>query len=704
MAGAQGPRRLALLAALAATALALPASESAAEPASPAPPLRPVDARLTGGSKYDYLHCVAAGPDGTVAAGGMTGDRDLPLRRALQVRWSDTSDGYLLQVDGTGARVLFCTWLGGSRWDSVHSCAVGPDGSLYAAGATWSPDFPATDGALQEGNPEEGRAFLARIDPRKGEFLFSALLDVRETMNIDARTPMAVAGDGSVVLAGRTTASRIGASPDGPDFHPGADVAFVGRVAADGRSFLWRVPLPSHEGTVEPAAVALSPDGSVLVTGTVGRWRDNRSPAGPPRMLERNAFAARLTAGGTLAWFRVPEREGFSQGDALVVDAEGVAWIAGTAALKGGFPSRREEPGPTGIRPGSRIFLLRLDPAGKELSRCVIEGSVHEDRPSLALRPGGGVFVAGRTGSPELGADASGDDGDPAGPMGRRFVVEVDAEGEVGEPFLLRLPPTEFEGPAAAAPDGDLFVATTLTTPRTRGVLVRCSSRPGAAAGKGKGRGPVLPRLPGWGPTFDLPGVDVAEEEGKGREGSGAGEAGEPGSPGGEGGPAAAGGGEAAGGGPVDGGGGVAAEDTLEVHRGILRDRLEAERDFFLLEARLRGEAEPGEGLDAFDPGTMRLCVTAGDRLYPLVIEIPPGDPGWKERKEVLLWESPEDGKFRVSLRLQRDTGRFTLTARGFDFPGPQANPVAVTVEGLSNLGTHAARWKVRGEGRLEFK
>ena len=58
---------------------------------------------------------------------------------------------YLVEQDGSG-NVLYATYLGGSSQDGATAIATDPQGNIYVAGYSYSPDFPVTAGAAQARN------------------------------------------------------------------------------------------------------------------------------------------------------------------------------------------------------------------------------------------------------------------------------------------------------------------------------------------------------------------------------------------------------------------------------------------------------------------------------------------------------------------------------------------------------------------------
>src|SRR5512140_337001 len=119
----------------------------------------------------------------------------LALFSATPVLASDPTLVYSLRLGGTGGRSGLYT----SAYDSATAVAVAPDGSVWVAGTTWSPDFPLV-------NPLTGQlptflhsaSFLARVSADGSTLLSSTCFPA----TIHA---IAVDASGSVYVAGSTT-------------------------------------------------------------------------------------------------------------------------------------------------------------------------------------------------------------------------------------------------------------------------------------------------------------------------------------------------------------------------------------------------------------------------------------------------------------------------------------------------------------------
>jgi hypothetical protein len=165
-----------------------------------------------GGGGVDIPLAMDVDPKGVVYLGGSTTSTNFPLGGAVpQVTGAATTvDGFVLQlfpdVGGTDA-LLFATYLGGATGDDVvNGIAVGPDGMAYVIGTTKSSDFPVTGDAYQTSQWGPSDAFITKIDPVAGVFVYSTYLGGES--NDDGRAIL-VGPNGLVYFAASTTSDNF---------------------------------------------------------------------------------------------------------------------------------------------------------------------------------------------------------------------------------------------------------------------------------------------------------------------------------------------------------------------------------------------------------------------------------------------------------------------------------------------------------------
>jgi hypothetical protein len=137
---------------------------------------RLVWATRTGGSDWDAVGDIYVARDGSIYALGSTRSADFPTTPdAVQRRFGGPDrDGILLKLDSKG-KIVYSTFLGGSKNDEPTSMAIAEDGAVFVAGVTMSQDFPGSRVA-QYGPGGQADGFVARFRPGDPNSLQTVLL------------------------------------------------------------------------------------------------------------------------------------------------------------------------------------------------------------------------------------------------------------------------------------------------------------------------------------------------------------------------------------------------------------------------------------------------------------------------------------------------------------------------------------------------
>jgi uncharacterized delta-60 repeat protein len=340
----------------------------------------------------DRAAAVAVRPDGRIVLAGRADAPSGSVFAAAQL----TPDGRPDPAFGTGGKQT--VGFAGTP-ASAAAVALAPDGSAVLAGtagdllgSTTVPLAMAVARLTPAGQPDPGfgaggAVTVGGFGP--GQFRASA-------------AGVAVTPDGNVVLAG--TAGPTSANGDGSDFAVarltaagGLDPSFAG----DGRATVNFEP--TGPGTNEATAVAVRPDGRVLVAGSA-------VVPGPDGERSSDFAAAQFTPAGdldptfgtggmvTVGFDLVPGGRGWFADDganALVLLPDGRAVLSGSA-VSGIGVGFRAMPFPRG---GAAAVALtpdgRPDPGFGADGRTVVFADIPGTASAVAVRPDGGLVLAG---------------------------------------------------------------------------------------------------------------------------------------------------------------------------------------------------------------------------------------------------------------------------------------------------------------------
>jgi hypothetical protein len=345
--------------------------------------------------------------------------------------------------------ILQATYLGGSGWDEALALAVHPStGEVYAAGFTFSTNFPNTSGGAQPNYGGGRDAFVARLSSTLTQILQATYLG--GSGNDDAfALAIGPAPGYEVYVAGQTESADFpnttgGAQPTKGGI--GGD-AFVARLSSDLTSNPQSTYLGGNRSDFA-FALAINPAGDVYVGGRTDSTNFPKTIGGAQETCTgcssgiTDAFVARLNS--TLTSHLQSTYLGGSDLDQARALAIGPApdydvYVAGQT-LSADFPNTvgGAQGTCTGCSSGfSDAFVARLkaDLTSNPQS-TYLGGSGYDDAFALAIGPGPDydVYVAGETFSADFPNTAGGaketcnECSDPDVPFSDAFVARLKAD------------------------------------------------------------------------------------------------------------------------------------------------------------------------------------------------------------------------------------------------------------------------------------
>ena len=281
---------------------------------------------------------IAVDAAGAAYVAGVTQSSDFPVVRALQDRFKGDVDAFVAKLSADGSRLIYSTYLGGSKSEAYAAIAIDPTGAAHISGTTSSTDFPTTASAFQPNwmVDSEAHAFVAKLTPDGTALAYSTYLG---GSGVDVARGIAVDALGAAYVVGITT------SGDFPTVNPFSGV--------------------KRGGDWDAFVTKLAPDGKRLIYSTY--------------------------LGGT----------DYEDGFGIALDASGAAYVIGETT-SGDFPTKNplqpEHGGTTASRSDLDAYVVKLAPAGNAMVYGTFLGGFEWDRGySIAVDPAGAAYVAGFT-------------------------------------------------------------------------------------------------------------------------------------------------------------------------------------------------------------------------------------------------------------------------------------------------------------------
>lgn len=156
-----------------------------------------------GGTKDDTGYAINFDAKGVIYLAGDTNSTDLPTVNPYQSGLAGTEDAFFAVLDPNQSSTVYATYFGGTASEYARGIVPLQDGTFWAAGGTYSSDFPVGGAPYNYNYNANCDAFLVRIDPTQNiaGLLYASYIggsgqDIAETLTMD--------GKGRLVLSGLT--------------------------------------------------------------------------------------------------------------------------------------------------------------------------------------------------------------------------------------------------------------------------------------------------------------------------------------------------------------------------------------------------------------------------------------------------------------------------------------------------------------------
>ncbi len=410
-----------------------------------------------GGSNIDIANGIAVAPDGTAFIAGGTFSSDFPTAHPLQPNDGGPhdfpQDAFVAKISADGSTLVYSTYLGGSSEDVANGIAVDAAGEAFVTGTTFSPNFPVTPGAFNTlcgGDGQCGKtwnpagfivsnAFVAKLNTAGSGLVYSGFLGVYENTqgfaiavdgglnayvtgavgpNIQETTPLVPPETPPppfpIVGGFEATYDNIGT-----EFGGSGTNAFIAKIDAPGDGILYSSYL-GGDNTTYGYGIAVDNNANAYVTGLT--YSDTGFPLTGATALQTtyagagDAFLSKVnttaTGAGSLVYSTFFGGAGIDQGNAVAVDANGIAYITGATTSVSIPPSALGFTPPAGgyqtnctldslsVCEGD-AFVAKFNPtlsgAASLLYFSWLGGSLADSGTGIAVDESGNIFVTGST-------------------------------------------------------------------------------------------------------------------------------------------------------------------------------------------------------------------------------------------------------------------------------------------------------------------
>jgi len=349
-----------------------------------------------GGSGSDSGNSIAVDQEGSAFITGMTTSSDFPVTASAYAKTrKGIQDAFVTKLNGSGSALVYSTYLGGSDDDFGNAIALNQQGEAFVTGVTYSSDFPVTPGAYQ-GNIGGGcDAFVTRLNLAGSDLVYSTYLGGSED---DQGYGIAVDATGAAHVTGFTTSTDFPLNLAFQSANAGNTDAFITKVVADGSSLTYSTYL-GGSGNETGYGIATDAKGASYVTGSTNS--DDFPTANP--IIKRlhgdsDAFVTKVASSLfpkhlNIIYSTYLGGSDHDTGNAIAVDAQGCAYVAGTTTSSD-FPTRNS------LFPYRTCdaFITKLNASGSQwLFSTFLGGSSTDFGTGVAVDRQGSIYVSGFT-------------------------------------------------------------------------------------------------------------------------------------------------------------------------------------------------------------------------------------------------------------------------------------------------------------------
>jgi uncharacterized protein (TIGR03437 family) len=289
--------------------------------------------------------------------------------------------------------VVYSSFVGGDRSDSITGVAVDKAGNTYITGETTSANFPQVGTNHTQLQGALTYAFVTKINPAGNQILYSTFLGGSSNTRGRAIT---VDADGNAYIGGVTGARNFPLVNPVQSEQKGLNIGFVTKLSAEGDKILFST-FNGGERNDEIDAIAVDSSNNIYAAGratstqipTVNAFQP--APAGSTDVLVAKYTAPnyRLAYNTYMGGAAVDEAYG------IAADAQGNAYLTGFTISQGIATTGAYQ---TKYGGSNDAFVAKIRPDGSGLVFFTYLGGNGDDRAqALTLGRDGSIWVTGST-------------------------------------------------------------------------------------------------------------------------------------------------------------------------------------------------------------------------------------------------------------------------------------------------------------------
>jgi len=394
-----------------------------------------------GGSLPDAGNDIAVDDDGNAYVTGRTFSAEYPTTPgAFDQTYNQSGDAFVTKLNRSGSRLVYSTFLGGSRTDAGFGIEVDEEGRAYVTGGTFSADYPTTPGAFDRTFNGFEDAFVTKLNASGSRVVYSTYLG-GSSRDLDTEggdftslgNDIAIDEDGNAYVAGGTFSADYPTTPGAFDqtYNQSGD-AYVTKLNESGSRLVYSTFLGGGN-TDAGLGIAVDEEGTAYVTGNTASVAFPTTPGAFDQTFNgfaRDAFVTKLNRSGSrLVYSTFLGGSNTDEGRAIAIeedDDDAGAYVTGRT-ISSDYPTTPGAFDQTNNGFGD-AFVTKLNESGSRLDYSTFLGGSNADEGrGIAVDEDGRASLTGRTFSPDY--PTTDDAFDRTNNAGDAFVTELNESG-----------------------------------------------------------------------------------------------------------------------------------------------------------------------------------------------------------------------------------------------------------------------------------
>jgi hypothetical protein len=323
--------------------------------------------------------------------------------------------------------LVFSTYLGGSKEESIESIGVDSEGNVYVGGSSGSMDYPILNASQPDfagGGSPLGDVVVSKVDASGGLLAYSTFIGGSGT---DVGRSIAVDAQGAVYVTGTTFSSDFPSTPGSYQPECSGQCPFLVKLTPDGSGLAYGTFVGR---SADGMAVAIDSAGQAVITG---RTASSSFPVANAfqsgKQGDFDGFVSKLNAAGSALVFSTyvggTADDNLSGEPDIATDLSGNIYVTG-ATESTDFPIMNAAQSANGG--ADDVFLTKFSAEGTLIYSTYIGGAGDDHGRGVAADPFGNAYVTGETKSTDF-------------PTVQAFQAAFGGGLGVGDAFLSKIGP-----------------------------------------------------------------------------------------------------------------------------------------------------------------------------------------------------------------------------------------------------------------------